>query len=237
MTGMTGMTGTTPDSEAAPLAGWTPPLRPSAQAMGGRYVRLEPLSAAAHAADLYRAWSADAAIWRFLGYGPYADAAAYADWVRGVEGGTDPLFFALRDLKSGRCGGVAAWLRIAPEQGSIEVGHICLAPELARGRAATEAMALMMGWAFRAGYRRYEWKCDALNGPSRIAAVRLGFSFEAIFRQAAVVKGRNRDTAWYSVIDAEWPGLEAAFATWLAPENFDADGRQRQRLSALTARG
>ena len=140
----------------------------------------------------------------------------------------------MRDLDTGLCGGVASYLRITPEAGSIEVGHICIAPELAQSRAFTEAMFLMMQWAFAAGYRRYEWKCDACNMPSRRAAQRLGFSYEGIFRQAGVVKGRNRDTAWFAVIDAEWPALREAFLAWLAPQNFDAAGRQKERLSDLT---
>jgi RimJ/RimL family protein N-acetyltransferase len=129
---------------------------------------------------------------------------------------------------------VASYLRITPEMGSIEVGHICLSPEIARGRAWTEAMFLMMDWAFRAGYRRYEWKCDALNIPSRRAAQRLGFSYEGVFRQAAVVKGRNRDTAWFAIVDKEWPALSEAYRAWLSPANFDAKGRQLERLSDLT---
>ena len=146
----------------------------------------------------------------------------------------DPMFYVLRDMATGQCGGVASYLRITPEAGSIEVGHICLAPEIAQSLAWTEAMFLMLQWAFDAGYRRYEWKCNALNMPSRRAAQRLGFSFEGIFRQATVAKGRNRDTAWFSVIDSEWPALREAFVAWLAPSNFDSRGRQRERLSDLT---
>ena len=131
--------------------------------------------------------------------------------------GTDPLFYVIRQRDTGHCGGVAAYLRIAPQAGSIEVGHINLSPELNRSRASTEAMFLMMDWAFRAGYRRYEWKCDALNMPSRRAAQRLGFSYEGVFRQAAIVKGRNRDTAWFSVIDTEWPALREAYARLAGP--------------------
>jgi len=140
----------------------------------------------------------------------------------------------LRDAASGQCGGIASFLRISPEAGSIEVGHICISPAMQRGAAMTEAMFLMMDWAFRAGYRRYEWKCNALNLASRRAAQRLGFSFEGVFRQHLVVKGRNRDTAWFSVIDSEWPALLEAYAAWLHPSNFDARGRQRERLSDLT---
>jgi RimJ/RimL family protein N-acetyltransferase len=147
----------------------------------------------------------------------------------------DPVFFAIRDLSTGSWSGVASYLRITPEAGTIEVGHINLSPELQRTRAATEAMLLMMARAFETGYRRYEWKCNALNLGSRRAAERLGFSYEGIFRQATVIKGRNRDTAWFAAIDAEWPALKAAFARWLDPSNFDDEGRQRRSLSELTA--
>ncbi len=203
--------------------------------MPGIHVQLEPLRADLHAADLHRAMRADDRIWDYLGYGPFASEADYHRWISSVEAGEDPMFYALRDLKTGRCGGVASYLRISPGDGVIEVGHICLTPEMQSTIAATEAMALMMAWAFDAGYRRYEWKCNALNLPSRRAALRLGFRYEGTFRQAAIVKGRNRDTAWYSVIDRDWPSLRACFDTWLAPGNFDAQGRQRQRLSDLTA--
>jgi len=197
-------------------------------------VRLERLDADAHAADLHRAFSADDAIWDYLPYGPFSSASGYHRWVKDTATGPDPMFMALRHPTTGRCGGVASYLRITPASGSIEVGHICLAPEMQRSRAAAEAMYLMMEWAFDAGYRRYEWKCDALNLPSRRAAQRLGFSYEGIFRQATIVKGRNRDTAWFAVIDAEWPALREAYLAWLAPANFDATGRQRERLSDLT---
>jgi len=202
--------------------------------MAGHQVRLERLDADAHAADLHRAFSADDAIWDYLPYGPFSSASGYHRWVKDTATGPDPMFMALRHPTTGRCGGVASYLRITPASGSIEVGHICLAPEMQRSRAATEAMYLMMEWAFDAGYRRYEWKCDALNLPSRRAAQRLGFSYEGIFRQATIVKGRNRDTAWFAVIDAEWSALREAYRAWLAPTNFDATGRQRERLSDLT---
>ena len=175
------------------------------------------------------------AIWDWLPYGPFDQLEAYRDWIAGVVGREDPVFYAIRDLESGRAAGVGSYLRIAPEAGSIEVGHLNFAPALQRTRAATEAMYLMMAWAYGAGYRRYEWKCNALNLGSRRAAERLGFSYEGVFRQAGVVKGRNRDTAWFASIDAEWPVLKAAFETWLDPANFDTGGVQRQRLSDLTA--
>jgi RimJ/RimL family protein N-acetyltransferase len=202
--------------------------------MAGRHAVLEPL-AEDHAAALHAAYAGADALWDYLPYGPHPDLAAQADWVARMAGQDDPMFFAIRDRDAGgRIGGVASYLRIAPEAGSIEVGHINLGPRLQGSRAATEAMALMMGRAFEAGYRRYEWKCNALNLASRRAAQRLGLSFEGVFRQAAVIKGRNRDTAWFAAIDREWPALKAAFDAWLDPANFDAQGRQRQRLSDLT---
>ena len=146
----------------------------------------------------------------------------------------DPLFHAIVDNATGKAIGLASYLRIDPASGSIEVGHINYSPLLQRTPAATEAMYLMMQRVFELGYRRYEWKCDALNARSRAAAQRYGFSFEGIFRQATVYKGRNRDTAWYAIIDREWPALQAAFLQWLDPSNFDADGRQRVRLADLT---
>lgn len=203
--------------------------------MAGRYVTLEPLQADSHAEDLHRAFAPFPALWDYLPYGPFPDAAAYADWIRQITGAGDPMFLALRDRETGRCGGVASFLRILPDAGSIEVGHICLSPEIAGRRTATEAMALMMAQAFALGYRRYEWKCNAANLPSRRAAARLGFAFEGVHRQAAVVKGRNRDTAWFSVLDGEWPGVRTVLESWLDPANFDAEGRQTQSLSALTA--
>lgn len=227
-------TDSTDRPRGAPLPGWTPPPRPARAVMAGRYARLEPLTPE-HAADFHAAAAGHDWIWDYMPNGPFATEAEFADWVRGVENSADPMFFAIRDLEIGHVSGFASYLRIAPEAGSIEVGFICLTPALQRRRAATEAMALMMGRAFDAGYRRYEWKCDALNRPSRAAAQRLGFAFEGVFRQAVVVKGRNRDTAWFSVIDGEWPALRAAFETWLDAANFDSHGGQRQSLRALTA--
>jgi RimJ/RimL family protein N-acetyltransferase len=217
-----------------PLPGWTPPPAPMGEVLDGQYVRLERLDADAHAADLHRAYSGHDALWDYMPYGPFSSAAAYHRWAKETASGADPLFYVLRDKATGHCGGVASYLRITPAAGSIEVGHICLSPEVAKGRVWTEAMFLMMEWAFRNGYRRYEWKCNALNMASRRAAQRLGFSYEGIFRQAAVIKGRNRDTAWFAVIDAEWPALREAYAAWLSPRNFDAAGRQKERLSDLT---
>ena len=218
----------------AALAGWTVPPRPVAEVLEGAVVRLERMDPDAHAADLYRAICGHDDLWDYLPYGPFSSAAAYHRWAKDSATGADPLFYVIRQKDTGHCGGVASYLRITPESGSIEVGHINLSPELNRSRAATEAMFLLMDWAFRNGYRRYEWKCDALNMPSRRAAQRLGFSFEGVFRQATIVKGRNRDTAWFSVIDSEWPALSEAFRAWLSAMNFDAKGRQKESLSDLT---
>ena len=196
--------------------------------MRGRYCRVEPL-AEHHAGQLWEAYALDAdhRNWTYLSNGPYATFEEYRAWFDLARTSNDPLFFA---IVTERAAGVAAYLRIAPDAGSIEVGHINLSPLLQRTRAATEAMYLMMKHAFDLGYRRYEWKCDALNLPSRAAAERLGFVYEGTFRQAIVYKGRNRDSAWYSVIDREWPDRRAAFERWLDPANFDADGRQRSQL-------
>ncbi|SEC23585.1 GNAT family N-acetyltransferase [Rhodobacter sp. 24-YEA-8] len=216
------------------LPDWTPPPSPASLALEGRNVRLEPLSAWQHAAELHDSFAGHDRLWDYMGYGPFATAADYHRWTEASEGDRDPYFLVLRDLETGRASGVASFLRIAPDSGSVEVGHICISPVLQRKVAVTEAMHLMMGWAFAAGYRRYEWKCNALNLPSRSAAQRLGFSFEGVFRQHMIVKGHSRDTAWFSVIDKEWPALEAAHKAWLDPSNFDIEDRQKTRLSDLT---
>ena len=218
----------------ARLDGFKAPPHPSGVLLRGAHVQLEPLEAELHAADLHRAFAADDAVWEYLGYGPFTSTAAYHRWVKDHEASRDPVFFALRDLATGHAAGQASFLRIDQGHGVIEVGHLCFAPELQKTRATTEAMFLLMQWAFDAGYRRYEWKCNALNMPSRRAAQRLGFSFEGIFRQHMITKGCNRDTAWFSVIDSEWPGLREAFRAWLAPENFSPEGRQREKLGDLT---
>jgi len=221
-----------------PVPGWSPRPRPPRTPLEGRHCRLEPLDAGRHAAALHAAYAEDleGRLWTYLPYGPYASAAEYASWVESVQSLEDPVFFAIAEPASGRPLGVASYLRIDPPNGSIEVGHLCFAPALQATTAATEAMFLMMRRAFdELGYRRYEWKCDSLNAPSRAAAERLGFVYEGTFRQAVVVKGRNRDNAWYSITDREWPALCEAFEAWLAPANFDAGGRQRRRLAELAA--
>jgi RimJ/RimL family protein N-acetyltransferase len=220
----------------APLKDWRPAALPQRVTLQGRYCRLEPLSVDRHAAELWTAQSLDEtrANWTYLPYGPFESAAAYRDWLSVQEKAVDPFFFAVVATSSNRAVGVAAYLRIEAPVGSIEVGHLYFSPLLQRTPAATEAMYLMMRQAFDWGYRRYEWKCDSLNAASRRAAQRFGFSFEGIFRQARVVKGRNRDTAWFSVIDGEWPALCAAYEQWLMPDNFDSDGKQQLSLSSLT---
>ncbi|MCC2667798.1 MAG: GCN5-related N-acetyltransferase [Armatimonadetes bacterium] len=216
----------------ASLAGWAPPPLPPPETLEGRLCRLEPLSADRHTTQLFAANSldTDGQAWTYLPYGPFPDFGSYHEWMVNVAAGVDPQFYAIIHRESGQAVGVASYLRIQPAIGSIEVGHIHYSQSLRRTPAATEAMYLLMRRAFDLGYRRYEWKCDSLNAPSRAAALRLGFTFEGIHRQATVYKGRSRDTAWYSVIDAEWPRLRTAFERWLDPTNFDGEGRQLRSL-------
>ena len=219
-----------------PVDGWSPRRKPPAIAMTGRYCRVEPLGVERHAAALWDAYSADSEgrLWTYLPWGPYA---GFAEYFAATEAGLkreNYLTYAVIDA-SGKAVGVASYLNINLAAGSIEVGGIAYAPALQRSPAGTEAMFLMMRRVFdELGYRRYEWKCNALNAPSRAAALRYGFRFEGIFRQADVVKGHNRDTAWLSITDSEWPAIKTAFERWLDPANFGADGRQRIRLSELT---
>lgn len=216
-----------------PLPDWQPRPRPARQVLEGRYTRLEPLDPATHAAPIFDAISLDeeGRRWTYLPYGPFEDLDTYRAWQESVAAPDDPLFFAIIDRERDAPAGVASYLRIAPEHGVIEVGHLQFSPLLAQTRAATDAMYVMMAHAFDdLGYRRYEWKCDSLNAPSRNAAQRLGFTFEGEFRQAVVYRGRNRDNAWFSITDAEWPALKASFERWLDPSNFDAEGNQRSRL-------
>ena len=214
-----------------PVSGWKVPPAPDGTALQGKYCRLEPLTKH-HAPDLFAANSLDkeGRMWTYMSYGPFETLDAYQNWVDRASEGRDPLFYTILD-EAIKAVGVASYLRIAPPSGSLEVGHIAYSPLLQKTTAATEAMFLMMRHAFELGYRRYEWKCDALNASSRHAAERLGFSFEGIFRQATLYKGRNRDTAWFAVLDRDWPQLEATFETWLAPDNFDTEGKQKKCLS------
>ncbi len=214
------------------LENWTPPPLPPRAPIKGRYATLEPLEAA-HTAALWPAQS-DPETWRYIPVGPFGSQAEFSDWVESVRSAADPMQFAVR-MESGQLGGTLSLMRITPAAGTAEVGYIVFTPRLQRTREATEAVYLTIKWAFEAGYRRFEWKCDAANLPSRRAAERFGFSYEGTFRQAAVVKGRNRDTAWFAAIDKEWPALQAAFETWLDPSNFDHMGQQKTRLADLTA--
>ena len=204
--------------------------------MVGRYCSIEKLDAERHAADLYAAYSEapDGRDWTYMFAGPFSSLSQYVDYLRKETVKPDPLHHAIVDSRSGKPVGTAALMRIDPVNGVIEIGHLVYSPRLKRTRAGTEAMYLFMSRAFdELGYRRYEWKCDSLNGPSRQAAERYGFRFEGIFRQAVVYKGRSRDTAWFSILDNEWPALRTAFEAWLAPENFGEDGTQRRSLSAI----
>lgn len=215
------------------LPDWRPPVAPQAAPIDGRTCRLEPLDRRRHAEALFAANALDQTgrMWTYLSCGPFETLGDYAEWMDKTCGGPDPLFFAIIDREANLATGVAAYLRITPAHGVIEIGHLAFSPRLQRTSVATEALFLMIEHVFSLGYRRCEWKCDALNAPSRTAAERLGFTFEGIFRQAVVVRGRNRDTAWYSILDYEWPVRRRAFARWLDPANFDSQGRQRRRLA------
>ena len=223
-----------PIGEAVP--DWNPPPFPTPIMLQGHYARVEPLDAERHARELYEANRADGEgrMWTYLAVGPYQSFESYAAELEERSRSRDPLFFAIVEQAGNRALGIASYLRITPAAGSVEVGHLVFAPGLQRTPVATEAMYLMAKHAFELGYRRYEWKCDALNAPSRAAAERYGFTYEGVFRQAMIYKGRNRDTAWFAMIDKEWPALQAAFEQWLAPDNFDAGGRQRTSLRSLT---
>ncbi len=220
----------------AALPGWTPRPAPPRTTMTGRWCRVEPLDPDLHGAELFRAFTADrdGRIWTYLPYGPFLTLRDFQAWMAKTCLGDDPLFHAIVEQDSDKALGVASYLRVQPAVGVIEVGHINLSPALQQTRAATEAMVLMMARVFEElGYRRYEWKCDALNATSRRAAERLGFSFEGVFRQATIYKQRNRDTAWYAILDQDWPAAKAAFQAWHDPANFDGEGKQKECLHSL----
>lgn len=208
-----------------------PRPRPERITLEGRYCTLVPLKVSEHGDDLWEAFSADAtgANWTYLPIGPYDSKEAFLAFLSGAETGEDPLYYTV--MKGGKAVGHATFLRIDEGQGVIEVGFIHFSPLMQRTPVSTEAMYLMMAYVFETlGYRRYEWKCDALNAPSRKAAQRLGFTFEGIFRQATTYKGRNRDTAWLSILDSEWPAMKTRFERWLDPANFDSKGAQKSSL-------
>lgn len=218
----------------ADLADFTPPPGPADRPI--RSAILQPLSADRHAADLFLAQAGHDDLWTFMPYGPFADAEEYRAWAAWAEQSADPVFLAILDPGTGQAAGHASFLRIDRPNGVIEIGHILLTPALQRGRTASAALMAMIAWAFDHGYRRVEWKCNARNAPSRRAALRLGFSHEGTFRNHMIVKGRNRDSAWFSITDSDWKALAPAYTAWLEPANFDADGRQRTSLSDLTAK-
>lgn len=205
--------------------------------MSGQYCYLEALDADKHAADLYAAYSldTDGRLWTYMPQGPFSNEVEYRAWVEGAHHKADPFFYAIIDSKSDKAVGVASYLRIDPTSSSIEVGWITYSPLIQQKPIATEAMYLMMKNAFDLGYRRYEWKCNAQNAPSISAAMRLGMSFEGLFRQAGMVKGHNRDTAWFAILDRDWPIAQNAFVAWLDAKNFAENGQQVLRLSDLTA--
>lgn len=220
------------------VTGWVARPRPPKTPVEGLYCRLEPLDPERHCDDLFNAYRADTTGqgWTYLAHGPYDTVEAFHAWMTASALGDDPVFYAVIDRVSGRAVGMISYLRIEPTVGVIEVGHVTFSPALQQTVASTEAQFLMMQRAFdELGYRRYEWKCDDLNTPSRQTAIRLGFQFEGVFRQATIYKGRNRDTAWYAIIDRHWPRLRAAFERWLLPENFDADGKQILSLGEIRA--
>ena len=221
------------------LAGWTTRPRPSAEVLEGRWCRLEMLDPIRHGDSLYEASVASGAEerYRYLFESPPTARGAFDAWAQRAASGDDPLFYAVIDPATGRAEGRQALMRITPEHGVIEIGSILWGPQLARTRMATEALYLFAAYVFEAlGYRRFEWKCDARNEPSRRAAVRFGFTFEGIFRQHMVVKGESRDTAWFAMVDAEWPAIQSGMERWLRPENFDGGGRQRVSLGAMLGR-
>jgi RimJ/RimL family protein N-acetyltransferase len=222
-----------------PVPGWTPRERPGDVTLTGTWCRLEPLDAARHADDLYAAYRSapDQRDWTYMAVGPFDTLDDYRRYAEGAARSVDPKHYAVIGLKTGRAVGTLALMRQDPGNGVIEVGSVTFSPLLKQTPLSTEAQFLLMAYAFDTlGYRRYEWKCDSLNAPSRAAAQRLGFSYDGLFRQAVMYKGRNRDTAWFSILDKEWAPIKRAFAAWLAPENFDDEGRQRVSLAALRGR-
>ncbi len=219
-----------------PLSNWSPCIIPFDKTLQGVFCRLEPLNAERHAHDLYEAYrtAADDRDWTYMFFGPFGNEEEYYQYVEGAAHCTDPKHYAVIDTRLGKAVGTFSLMRIDPVNGVIEVGHVAFSPLLKQKITATEAQFLLMQYVFdELKYRRYEWKCDSLNAPSRRAAERLGFSFEGIFRQAVIYKGRTRDTSWYSIIDKEWPMLRESFISWLSAKNFDADGRQLKTLTEI----
>ena len=218
----------------APVPDWKPATLPPREIIVGRYCQLQPLQSS-HAGWLWDALEEAPALWTYLYDGPFESGGEFLRWIEAQTKREDAIFFAICD-GDGKALGLCAFLRLDPDNGAIEIGNILYSPPLQRTAAATEAMFLLMRAVFQNGFRRYEWKCNSLNKPSKAAAKRLGFRFEGTFRQAAVVKGHNRDTDWYSILDSDWPTQEKAFERWLSPANFDKSGRQIRRLEGLRSR-
>jgi RimJ/RimL family protein N-acetyltransferase len=220
------------------MSGWQGVANPPITPMEGRFCRVELLNSDSHLDDLYDAYSDDSegALWTYMAVGPFNSKEGFRTWLESVCESDDPLFHAIIDLSTNNAIGVAAYMRIQADVGVIEVGNILFSPRLQKTPQATEAMFLMMRRVFdELGYRRYEWKCDSLNTASRKSAERLGFSLDGIFEQAIVYKGRNRDTAWYSILDREWPILRNAYIRWLDPGNFDEQGLQKRALKQFVS--
>ena len=215
------------------LPNWVTAIVPPCSVMSGIFCAIEPLDPSAHVDDLYAALCdhKDESLWTYMAVGPFEHKASFINWIDSIAKSDDPVFYAIIDRTTGKASGVASYMRIKPEIGVIEIGNITFSPQLQKTSAATEALFLFMRRVFdELGYRRFEWKCDSLNAASRKAAERLGFSFDGLFEQAIVYKGRNRDTAWYSILDRNWPPLKHAYTKWLDPKNFDDRGMQRQKL-------
>jgi len=222
----------------AALPDWQGAQLPDGRPLVGRYCRLERIDVERHAADLYAAFqdAPDSRDWTYLFAGPFETFAAYRTYLTAIEKLSDPMHYAVIDLGSGKAVGTLALVRIDAPNGVIEVGSVTYSPRMKRTRLSTETMSLLLKYVFEdLGYRRFEWKCDSLNAPSRTAALRYGFKFEGIFRQAVVTRQRNRDTAWHSIVDSEYPALQTAYARWLDERNFDGEGRQMMRLANLIA--
>ncbi|MCU5773715.1 GNAT family N-acetyltransferase [Erwiniaceae bacterium BAC15a-03b] len=233
---MTSVTNQYGQPVGADLPDWTPRSLPPRIILDGQYCRLEPIDVDKHAADLYAAFALapDGRDWTYMFAEPFSDFDSYLHHAQSMAASQDPLHFAVIDKTTDRAVGTLSLMRIDPQHGAIEVGHVAFSPLLKQTAMATEAHYLLMKLAFdQLGYRRYEWKCDSCNLPSRKAALRLGFQFEGLFRQALVYKGRTRDTCWFSIIDGEWPVVKQALESWLDRRNFDSEGQQIQSLQSL----
>ena len=220
------------------VPGWSARSRPGGATLEGRFARVEKLDVSRHAAGLWAAVRDGDHVWDYLPYGPFASEAEFTTWLTGRAALIDPLYYTIIERHSGEPLGCLTLMEIRPDMGVIEVGHIFYSPAMQKKPAGTDAMYLLARHVFDGlGYRRFEWKCNDLNDPSKFAALRFGFTFEGVFRQHLVVKGRNRDSAWYAMLDREWPVRKATFERWLAPDNFDANGRQKIALSQLNGVG